>query len=112
MLYIDLERQTPNFTLDKEGLFEYLYHFAGFHDIDIESHPDFSRRFYLQGKDKSAIKNFFSDDLVLFFESNEYYHIEGNRNGLLIMGRERLSGVKEIKAMADYGIRLKTLFNN
>lgn len=109
MLYIDLEKVTPNFTLDKEGIFEYLYHFAGFHDIAIENHPDFSKRFYLQGEDKENIKNFFSDDLVLFFESNKYYHIEGSRNGLLIMGRERLAGIKEIKALADYGIRLKSL---
>lgn len=111
MLYIDLEKKTPNFTLDKEGIFEYLYHFAGFHDIAIENHPDFSKRFYLQGNDKEGIKKFFSDDLVLFFESNKYYHIEGNSNGLLIMGRERLAGVKEIKALADYGIRLKAITN-
>ncbi|MDO6812305.1 SulP family inorganic anion transporter [Tenacibaculum soleae] len=107
MMYIDIEKYTPEFTLDKEGIFEYIYHFTGFKDIDIDKHPDFSKRFYLSGKNESEIKQFFSDELILFFESNKYYHIEGNNKGLLIIGRERLAGIKEIKTLADYGVRLK-----
>ena len=109
MLYIDVNKELPEFTLDKEGIFEYIYHFAGFKDIAIEEHPDFSKRFYLSGKDAQAIKHFFTDDIVLFFESNKYYHIEANQHGLLIIGKERLAGVKEIKSLADFGIRLKKL---
>ncbi|CAA0178755.1 SulP family inorganic anion transporter [Tenacibaculum maritimum] len=107
MLHINLEEEVPQFTLDREGFFEYIYHFAGFEDIHIDHHPDFSKRFYLSGKDTEGIKQFFSDELILFFESNEYYHIEANKKSLLIIGNERLAGVKEIKALADYGIRLK-----
>lgn len=106
MLHIALDISIPEFTLDKEGIFEYIIHFAGFSDIDIAGHPDFSKRFYLSGKDEQKIKAFFTDELILFFESNPYYHIESNEKGLLIIGRERLAGVKEIKALADFGIRL------
>ncbi len=109
MLYINIDQKVPDFTLDKEGFFEYIYHFTGYKDICIENHPDFSKRFYLSGKDVGAIKTFFTNELVLFFESNKYYHIEANNKGLLIIGRERLAGVKEIKALADYGIRLMPL---
>ncbi|CAM1333236.1 SulP family inorganic anion transporter [Tenacibaculum aestuariivivum] len=112
MMYIDIDKYTPEFTLDKEGIFEYIYHFAGFKDIDIENHPDFSKRFYLSGKKPSEIKKLFTDELVLFFESNKYYHIEGNNKGLLVIGRERLAGVKEIKTLADFGIRLKKTICN
>lgn len=107
MLYIELKNLIPQFTLDKEGIFEYIIHFAGFKDIDIDEHPDFSKRFYLSGKNEEKIKEFFSDELILFFESNKYYHIESNEKGLLILGNERLAGVKEIKALADFGLRLK-----
>lgn len=106
MLYISLDN-IPEFTLDREGIFEYIYHFAGFNDIEITAHPDFSKRFYLSGKDENAIKAFFTDELILFFESNNYYHIEGSEKGLLIIGKERLAGVREIKGLADFGIRLK-----
>ncbi|CAM1354578.1 SulP family inorganic anion transporter [Tenacibaculum insulae] len=111
MMYIDIEKYTPEFTLDKEGIFEYIYHFAGFKDIDIDSHPDFSKRFYLSGKNEEEIRKFFTDELVLFFESNKYYHIEGNEQGLLIIGRERLAGIKEIKTLADFGVRLKKVIS-
>ncbi|WP_369049027.1 SulP family inorganic anion transporter [Tenacibaculum sp. UWU-22] len=107
MMYIATKKEIPEFTLDKEGIFEYIYHFTGFKDIIIENHPDFSRRFYLSGKEPEKIKAFFTNDLILFFESNKYYHIEANKNGFLIISKERLAGVKEIKALADFGIRLK-----
>ena len=111
MLYIKLDKSIPEFTLDKEGVFEYIYHFAGFKDIDIDEHPDFSKRFYLSGKNQEAIRALFTDELVLFFESNPYYHIESSKDGLLILGKERLAGVKEIKALADFGIRLQKIIS-
>jgi carbonic anhydrase len=49
--------------------------------------------------------------LVLFFESNPYYHIESSEHGLLILDKERLAGVKEIKALADFGIRLQKIIS-
>jgi hypothetical protein len=107
MMYLELKNDIPQFTLDKEGIFEYIIHFAGFKDIDIDNHPDFSKRFYLSGKNEEKIREFFSDELILFFESNKYYHIESNEKGVLIFENERLSGIKEIKALADFGLRLK-----
>ncbi len=111
MLYIELKNLIPQFTLDREGIFEYIIHFAGFKDIDIDEHPDFSKRFYLSGKNEKKIREFFTDELILFFESNKYYHIESNEKGLLILGNERLAGVKEIKALADFGLRLTQIIS-
>jgi carbonic anhydrase len=111
MFFIKLDRRVPEFTLDKEGVFEYIYHFTGFKDIEIDNHPDFSKRFYLSGKNQGKIKELFTDELVLFFESNPYYHIESSEHGLLILDKERLAGVKEIKVLADFGIRLQKIIS-
>jgi len=111
MLHIELERDLPVFTLDREGFLEKVYAFAGFKDIPIDNHSDFSNRFYLLGEDEASIKEFFTDDLVHFFESNPYYHIESNGHSLLLFGKERLAGIKEIKAMLDFGKRLKDVIN-
>ncbi len=111
MFFIKLDKKVPEFTLDKEGVFEYIYHFTGFKDIEIDNHPDFSKRFYLSGKNQRKIKELFTDELVLFFECNPYYHIESSEHGLLILDKERLAGVKEIKALADFGIRLQKIIS-
>ena len=47
--------------------------------------------------------------LILFFESNKQYHIEASENGLLIIGNERFSSVKEMKALAYFGIGLQKI---
>ncbi|WP_106793683.1 SulP family inorganic anion transporter [Aquimarina sp. Aq78] len=112
ILTIQLEKEIPKFTLDKEGLLEFIYKFSGFKDILIYGHPDFSKRFFLLGENPEKIRVLFTDDLVLFLESNPYYHIECNGNSLLVMRKERLASIKEIKALLNYGTRLEKVISN
>ncbi|PTM11894.1 MAG: sulfate transporter [Bacteroidetes bacterium] len=107
MLHIVLNTSIPVFTLDRESLIDKVYALAGFSDINFEHHQDFSKRFHLVGEDKEKIKTLFNDDLIHFFESNPYYHIESNGNSLLIFSKQRLASTKEIKALLDFGKRLK-----
>ncbi|NIJ46516.1 MFS superfamily sulfate permease-like transporter [Wenyingzhuangia heitensis] len=109
VFHVKVDDPIPNFTLDKEGLFEYVKQFTNFADIEVENHPDFNKRFYLSGEDRQAVLDFFTDEIILFLESNIYYHIESNQNGLLIFKKERLASVKEIKAMIDFGLRFEKL---
>ncbi len=106
VLHIKLDQKIPIFTLDKEGLLEMIYSLAGFENISIDNHPDFNKRFYLSGENKNEIKKIFTDDLILFLESNPYYHIESNGCSLMILKKERLLSVKEIKAMIYFGAQL------
>tara|TARA_B110000902_G_scaffold86278_1_gene102392 strand:- start:1482 stop:3677 length:2196 start_codon:yes stop_codon:yes gene_type:complete len=112
MLYIKVSKKIPAFTLDKEGLMERLYALAGYEDIDFDSHIDFSNRFYLRGENPEEIKAFFTSELVRFFESNPYYHIESNKEGVLICNKERIASIKEIKGLLDFGVRLNKVINN
>ena len=112
MLHIKLEDEITTFTLDREGFLERIYAFAGYKDIPIQNHSDFSKRFYLLGEDSKEVKKFFTDELVHFFESNPYYHVESNGCSLLVFGKERLASVKEIKALLDFGKRLKDVVSS
>jgi len=105
-LFIPLTTVIPKFKLNREDILTVLYKFAGYRDIAIDGHPDFSKRFFLLGEDPTHIQTFFTDELVLFFESNPYYRIESTGTMLLIMRKERLASVKEIKELLDYGRRL------
>jgi hypothetical protein len=109
MFHIQTQENLPKFTLDKEGVFEYLLHFAGYKDIEIKNHPDFNKRFYLSGKNQEKIRAFFTDELILFLESNKQYHIEATNTGLLILSKERLASVNEIKALAYFGAGLQKI---
>ncbi len=111
MLFIKTSKTLPAFTLDREGLLERLYVLAGYKDIDIKNHADFSKRFYLRGENENAIRSLFNDELVRFFESNAYYHIESSKSGVLIFSKERVASIKEIKALLDFGIRLNKILS-
>ncbi len=112
MLYINTRKKIPSFTLDKGNLYEKMQYLSEYREIKFKSFRDFARRFTLRGDDIRGIRRFFTDELVLFFESNNYYHIESNgKGGILIMDKERHSGVGEIKAMVDFGIRLEKLID-
>lgn len=112
VMHIRLASDIPVFTLDKEGLLRFLYSLAGFKDMNIEGHPDFNRRFYLSGEDEDGIRSLFSDELVLFLESHPYYHLESNGNALMILKKERLLGVQEIKRMIYFGQQLQQLLED
>ncbi|SEP87749.1 Sulfate permease, MFS superfamily [Hyunsoonleella jejuensis] len=111
MLHIELDKEIPEFTLDREGFLEKVYAFAGFKDIPIQNHSDFSDRFYLLGDNDAAITEFFNSDITQFFESNPYYHVESNGKALLVFRKERLASVKEVKALFDFGKRLQQVIS-
>ena len=112
VMHLQLDVKIPVFTLDKEGLLDFIYNLAGFKDIDLENHPDFNRRFFLSGENKKEIQSLFNDELILFLESNPYYHVESNGESLLILKKERLLSVKEIKAMIYFGKQFCKLVQN
>jgi carbonic anhydrase len=111
MLHIDLNETIPVFSLDRETMMDKVYAIAGFKDINFDAHPDFSKRFHLIGEHVEAIKMFFTNELIHFFESNPYYYIESNGTSLLIFSKQRLASTKEIKALLNFGKRLKVVIS-
>lgn len=109
VMLLNLNCKIPVFTLSREGLLERLYALAGYQDIQIGKHKDFNKRFHLSGPSEEKVVSFFSDPLVLFFESNAIYHIESTGHQLLVFKNERLLSPSEIKAMAYFGRELVSL---
>lgn len=101
--------QLPVFVLDEEDLRTTLYQLAGLDDINFDKYPDFSKRFHLSGNDRAAIRKVFTPNLIFFFESHPFFHIESNGNHLLIKGKDRLSSIQEIKLMLSFAEDLSAL---
>lgn len=111
VLLIDPPFELPRFRLDKERLLDRLAGFAGFEDHNIDGYEDFSKRFKLQGEDIEGIKKFFTHELILFFESHPYYHLESDGLNILIFKGMRTATISEIKALAGYGKELVEKMN-
>ena len=96
----------PKFVLEKEGFFDKLFDrvmaFSGKKDIDFKLFPDFSKKFLLKAEDEIVIRQFFNEELILFFESEEIYHVESNGEALLIFKYLRLAQTEETTKMLAF----------
>ena len=111
-LQIKVPKKMPVFALDKENFMTTILHLSGMHDIDFKKNPDFSRRFYLRGEDEKAIRAFFTDDLIYFFESDPTFYLESNGDSLLIRSKERLASIQEIKQILAFAEELLKILEN
>jgi MFS superfamily sulfate permease-like transporter len=111
-LQIKVPKKMPVFALDKENFMTTILHLSGMHDIDFKKNPDFSRRFYLRGEDEKAIRAFFTDDLIYFFESHPAFYLESNGDSLLIRSKERLASIQEIKQILAFAEELLKILEN
>ncbi len=107
LLRVRLDKEIPVFSFDRELLLEKLSHLAGIHDIDFPKHPEFSRDFYVQGKDPKKIRTFFDDKMVSFFSAYGFYHIMSNSRELLVRQFLRPATPAEAAAMIEFGLALK-----
>ena len=98
----------PRFTLEKGVLLDKLMKMAGFGEIDLEEHKEFSSRFLLRGaeKDKAYITYLFNQELVEFLQSQEIYHIESNGISICIFKSTRYASPKEVENMIQFGCDL------
>ena len=110
MMLIRFNHSIPDFELDKERLFNRLLDFAIKEDIDVEE--DFDTKFSVKGKDRKAIKRFFTPELRSFIKNNDKYHIESANNVVLIFRYFRVMSISEIEELAAFGEHLSTHFQN
>ncbi len=89
--------EMPDFILLKEGLVSKYTE-----DINFESHPKFSKYYYLKGTDEHAIREFFTEEMLNFLENNTDFEIESRHNTLLIHGAKRVLSAQEIVRLIEF----------
>lgn len=104
---VRLPSPIPKFIIDKEGTFDKIFDkvkaFSGVkRESSFNKYTGFSRKFYVSGDEKEAIKNFISDELVLFLEENEIHHIESNGEALMIFKYLRIAHTEEVQNMLNF----------
>ena len=73
--------------------------------------PEFSKQYYLYGADERAIRSFFSEAIVRFFEIHEGIHVECHKHKLLIYKKRDLLDAAEIQNLEKFAEEFLLLVN-
>ena len=108
---VHLPAQIPSFIIDKEGFFDKIFNrvrvlSGASRDINFKRNPAFSSKFILSGEDETAIRSFFTDELLQFLAENEVHHIESNGEALMIFKYIHIARTDEVQNMLSFAHNL------
>lgn len=113
LMVLKLNEKIPVFSMEKEGMVEKLFDrvmaFTGHKDIDFEMYPNFSKKFLIMGNNEAEIREFFTENMIRFFEEHQIYHLESNGEALVIFDKIKLARTDETIAFIEYGKELAGL---
>jgi len=93
----EIDTHISDFTLEPEGLWSRVSEMVNGTDIDFQSYPEFSGKYYLRGNEEAAIRQFFSEPVIRFLECHEDVHVECHKNKLLFYKKRGLLDNEEIR---------------
>ena len=74
----------PELVARPENIFHKIGQVFGYQDIDLPMHPEFSRKYILRGVDESGIRDFFTPEVVRFFEANPGLSVEAKSDRFIL----------------------------
>lgn len=74
----------PSFSLGPENILHGFVELLGMQDINFDSSPGFSKRYFLQGSDETAVRALFTGQSLSFFENHPGWNVEGQGDALLV----------------------------
>jgi hypothetical protein len=96
----------PDFALEPEGLWSKFSELSGGKDIDFKEYPIFSKKYYLRSDNEPAVRSFFTESMVRFFESHEEMHVECHKSKLLIYVRRDVLDTNSILVLQKFADEL------
>lgn len=80
-----LDGELPEFTLSRKHFYHKVGKIVGFKEIVVDGYPEFSQKYYLKGKDESAIRKLFSSNVILTLMSQQLKeHVEAKNNFIIM----------------------------
>lgn len=108
----DLEIEPPEFNLEKEGLLSKFYQSFGYEDINFDNYPQFSESYFLTGTNEDKVREFFTENLILFLLQKRYFNIESRNNKLLLYIDKNLMNAVEVENAVDFSEALLDVIYN
>ena len=102
----------PLFSLRPECTFHKIISAFGYQDIDFGNRPGFSSEYLLRGQDEQAIRNYFNDALLGFYEMNQGVSTDGGGNQLFIFRQNYRTPPHEAQSFVNWALQLQRLYGN
>ncbi|TAH25194.1 MAG: SulP family inorganic anion transporter [Cytophagales bacterium] len=99
--------EMPDFSIEEEGVFDRL---ISKRDINFDHAPDFSKKHLIIGEDKEAIRKFFTNDLIHFFEQHPGIYLDVINNKLFVYKEPSLLSIGECGKLISFANRFIELF--
>jgi hypothetical protein len=99
----------PEFELRPEHTFHKIGQAFGYKDIDVDSHPVFSKRYVLRGQNEAAIRDLFTPEILEFFESQKGVSIEAANDRLIYYRAGKRIKPENVRSLMEEGFRLYVL---
>ncbi len=110
ILFESDDMRLPHFTLRPEHVFHKIGQVFGYQDIDFDSHPEFSKRYLLQGENEESVRWLFGDDALSFYESDRKLSTEAAGRQLIHYRSGKRVNPEQIQEFITQGVRVLTLF--
>ena len=92
----------PPFTLSPENLLHRVGGALGYHDIDFDSSPEFSKRYLLRSKQaEDRVRDLFTPSVRAYFEQRAPSTVEGSDQELLIYKSGRRVKPEDLRAFVE-----------
>jgi carbonic anhydrase len=99
----------PEFELRPEHMFHKIGQAFGYKDIDVDSHPEFSKRYVLRSQNEGAIRDLFTPEILEFFESQKGVSIEAANDRLIYYRAGKRIKPENVRSLMEEGFRLYVL---
>ena len=94
-------RSLPDLQMAPENPVTRLAEKFGFQDIDIDSSPEFSRRYVVRGKDEQAIRAALAARATSYFAAHEGWTVEVRSGTLAIYREDRRPKPQDLRAFIE-----------
>ena len=102
----------PRFTIQSKTFFLKNMDYTRHKKINFDTNPEFSKRFYLKGKDKAAIRSIFNTDILSAFETiqDKKMCIESTWKMLVFFKPNKLIQVQDIPMELEKTEKIYNMF--
>lgn len=100
----------PYFSLYPESFLSFIGEAFGYNDIDFASHPHFSKRYKLTGKDEMFIRQMFHPQMLSYFDQLPTVNIDGGGNYIFVYELDKKAPIENLNWFIGERMKFVNLF--